>query len=234
MRPASPPVGLAAVASQDLVSQIARALTDAILAGRLVPGTKMAEAAVARELGVSRAPVREAARLLESQGLLVTRPGRGFYVRRHQPDDIDELYDLRIGLERHAALRAAERLTDDGRAALRRQFDVLVAAADSPDPARQVEEDYRFHHLICALSGNRRLVKLFDDLAAELRIVIGLIGRVYDDPRTIAETHRPLLAAIEAGDPAGIAAAVDHHLGDARRGVVAMLRAINPPQGEPA
>ena len=81
---------------------------------------------------------------------------------------------------------------------LRRQIDVLHQTADLDDPARQVEEDYRFHRLICEIAANRRLLRLFDDLASELRMVIGLIGRLYDDPHEIARTHEPVLAAIEA------------------------------------
>lgn len=224
MRLASKPVGLPAIVSQDLVTQIARVLTDAVISGQLSPGAKVAEAAVARELGVSRAPVREAARLLENQGLLVAIPGRGFFVRAHAPDEIDDLYDLRICIEKHAAVQAATRLTPEGRAALRRQLDVLYETAAINDPGRQVEEDYRFHRLICEMSGNRRLLRLFDDLASELRIVIGLIGRLYDDPHRIAETHEPLLAAIESGDVAKIHAGVEYHLGDAWRGVAQLVR----------
>lgn len=226
MRVASRAVGLPILASRDLVSQIARVLTETIVAGRLSPGAKLAEGALARELGVSRAPVREAARLLESQGLVVARRGRGFFVRTHSPRDIDDLYDLRICIEKHAAILAAQRLTPESRAALRRQLDVMYEAAALDNPARQVEEDYRFHRLICEISGNARLLKLFDDLASELRIVIGLIGRLYDDPRRIAQTHEPVLAAIEAGDTERIAAAVEYHLGDAWRGVAALVRTM--------
>jgi DNA-binding GntR family transcriptional regulator len=233
MRLASKPVGLPAVTSQDLVSQIARALTDAIISGRLAPGSKVAEAVIARELGVSRAPVREAGRLLESQGLLVAIPSRGFFVRSHAPAEIDDLYDLRICIEKHAAVQAAARLTPETRLTLRRQLDVLHETAALNDPARQVEEDYRFHRLICEISGNRRLLRLFDDLASELRIVIGLIGRLYDDPHRIADTHEPLLAAIESGDTAKIEAGVEYHLGDAWRGVARLVRALPAEQSLP-
>jgi len=226
MRPASKPVGLPVLASRDLVRQIARMLSDAIISGRLAAGAKVAEVGVARELGVSRAPVREAARLLESQGLLVTRRGRGFFVRAHRPDEIDDLYDLRICIEKHAAVRASRRLTPERRDALRRQLAVLHETAATGDPARQVEEDYRFHRLICEIAGNQRLLALFDELASELRIVIGLIGRLYDDPQRIAATHEPLLAAIESGDAERIVAATEYHLGDAWRGVSKLVRAL--------
>jgi DNA-binding GntR family transcriptional regulator len=103
---------------------------------------------------------------------------------------------------------------------------VLHEMADLDDPARQVEEDYRFHRLICEIAGNKRILRLFDDLASELRMVIGLIGRLYDDPHEIARTHEPILAAIEAGHPERIIAHVDHHIGHAWREVGKLLRDI--------
>lgn len=226
MRTLSPPVGLPALADTDLVGQVARLLTQAVVQGRLPPGAKVVEAGIARELGVSRAPVREAARLLERQGLLVASPRRGFFVRQFAIDDIDEIYDLRICVERHAAVLAAKNLTPASRDALRRQLDVLHQMAEVDDPARQVEEDYRFHRLICEIAANRRLLRLFDDLASELRMVIGLIGRLYDDPHEIARTHEPVLAAIEAGHPERIVAHIDHHIGHAWREVGRLVREI--------
>jgi len=235
MRAASKPIGLPALAPMDLVREVARVLTSAIMDGRLAPGAKVAEAAIARELGISRAPVREAARLLESQGLLVASPRRGFFVQSLSPSDVDSIYDLRLCIERHAAVLTAGRLTTPMRDALRRQVEVLHELADLGDPGRQVEADYGFHRLICEFSGNSRLLRVFDDLAAELHIVIGLIGRVYNDPHEIARTHEPVLAAIEAGHPERIVAHLDYHLGVAWREVAKLVRAMPAPRaGEPA
>jgi len=229
MRLLTPPVGLTALAETDLVGQVARILTQAIIAGQLLPGAKVVEAGIARELGISRAPVREAARLLERQGLLVANPRRGFFVRKLEAEDIDEIYDLRICVESHAAVLAAKNLTPETCDALRRQIDVINEAADLDDPARQVEEDYRFHRLICEIAGSKRLLQLFDDLASELRMVIGLIGRLYDDPRRIAETHQALLDAIEGGHPDIIVARIDYHIGAAWREVAKLVREIPTP-----
>lgn len=226
MRVLTPPVGLTALDDSNLVGQVARKLTQAIVSGRLPPGAKLAEAAVARELGISRAPVREAARLLERQGLLVAHPRRGFFVRRLEAADIDEIYDLRICVECHAGLGAAKNLTAATRDALRRQLDVLHETADLDDPARQVEQDYRFHRLICEIAGSRRLLRLFDDLASELRMVIGLIGRLYDDPHRIAETHEAVLEAIVSGDGERITAQLDFHIRVAWREVAKLVRDI--------
>lgn len=229
MRLITPPVGLTALADTDLVSQVARILTQAIISGQLLPGAKVVEAGIARELGISRAPVREAARLLERQGLLVANPRRGFFVRRLEAADIDEIYDLRICVECHAAVLAAQNLTPQTRDMLRRQIAVLQETADLDDPARQVEEDYKFHRMICEIAGSKRLLRLFDDLASELRMVIGLIGRLYDDPRRIAETHIAVLDAIEQGDPDIIVARIDYHIGAAWREVAKLVRDIPSP-----
>ncbi|TGD97392.1 GntR family transcriptional regulator [Methylobacterium nonmethylotrophicum] len=228
MRAMSPPVGLPVLAESDLVRQVARRLTDAIVQGRLAPGAKVAEAAVARELGISRAPVREAARLLESQGLLRASPRRGFFVRELSARDVDELYDLRLCVERHAAVEAARRLTPSLRDALRRQLALMRELARRDDPVAIVEADYQFHRLVCEAAGNARLLRLFDGLASELRIVIGLIGRLYDDPEEIARTHEPVLEAIEAGHPERIVAHIDHHIGVARREVGRLVQSLTP------
>jgi DNA-binding GntR family transcriptional regulator len=226
MRLITPPVGLTALANTDLVGQVARILTQAIIQGQLPPGTKVVEAGVARELGISRAPVREAARLLEQQGLLVSNPRRGFFVRKLEPRDIDEIYDLRICVESHAAVLAARNMTPAARDALRRQIDVMYESADLADPARQVEEDYRFHRMICEIAGSARLLRLFDDLASELRMVIGLIGRLYDDPRRIAQTHEAVLDALVEGHPDIINARIDYHIGAAWHQVARLVRDI--------
>jgi DNA-binding GntR family transcriptional regulator len=226
MRLLTPPVGLTALDDSNLVGQVARILTQAIIAGRLPPGAKVVEAGVARELGISRAPVREAARLLERQGLLVANPRRGFFVRKLEATDIDEIYDLRICVECHAGVLAAKTLTGATRGALRRQLDILYETADLDDAARQVEEDYKFHRLICEIAGSRRLLRLFDDLASELRMVIGLIGRLYDDPHRIAQTHEAVLQAIEAGDGERITAQLDFHIRVAWREVAKLVREI--------
>jgi DNA-binding GntR family transcriptional regulator len=226
MRLMSPPVGLTALADTDLVGQVARILTQAIMKGQMLPGSKVVEAGVARELGVSRAPVREAARLLEQQGLLVSHPRRGFFVRKLEPADIDEIYDLRICVECHAGVLAAKNLTPANRDMLRRQIDVLHETAALDDHARQVEEDYRFHRMICEIAGSKRLLRLFDDLASELRMTIGLIGRLYDDPHRIAQTHEALLEVLEQGHPDIITARIDYHIGAAWREVGKLVREI--------
>lgn len=206
---------------EDLVSRIAAALSGAIIGGRFAPGARLNEVHLAAELGVSRAPLREAARLLENRGLVVSHPRRGFFVRELTARSLDEVYDLRMALERHAGLAVCAALTPEMAQALRAQAARIDAARS--DPGRQVEEDFAFHRMICTFSGNERLLKVYDELTTEMRLGIVVIGHLYDDPEVIARTHDPVLEALLARDPARWVAAIDVHIGVARTHVVRLL-----------
>ncbi|AFK52107.1 GntR family transcriptional regulator [Tistrella mobilis] len=214
---------LAALTQDDLVNRIAQVLTEAIMKGGFAPGARLTEATIARDLGVSRAPVREAARLLENRGLVVAVPRRGFFVRSFDAADLDQIYDLRMCLERHAGGLLAGRLTPEMDTALSAQVQLLHRLAEAGDGDRQIEEDLKFHRMICVFAGNRRLLKVFDELTAETRYGIAMIGRLYDDPHEIARTHEPLLDALRSGDATSFAEASDYHIGTARQRVVAMF-----------
>ena len=87
------------VDTTDLVDLVEAQLTRAIVDGKLPPGSRIVEADIARRMGISRAPVREAARRLERQGVLVARPRHGFAVRTISVQEIDDLYEVRISIE---------------------------------------------------------------------------------------------------------------------------------------
>ena len=81
---------------------------------------------------------------------------------------------------------------------------------------------------ISETAGNGRRLRLFDGPASKLRAVVGLIGRLYDDPMNLARTHAPLPEAIEAGQPGRIVSEVDHHIGVARREVGLLVTNLSP------
>lgn len=215
--------GFAAIQQRDLVNQIADMLTEALLKGDFAPGSHLAEAQLARDFGVSRAPVREAARLLESRGMLVSQPRRGFFVRTFNAEELDDVYDLRLCLERHAVRRLAGQLTEEMEAALVAQLETMQRVANEGLAMQQIEEDLAFHRMLCEFSGNRRLVKMFDAICHEIRFCILLIGQLYDDPQRVVETHAPILEALRARDPEACEAALDYHIGVAQQRVVEMF-----------
>lgn len=208
------------IQQRNLVDQVADYLTQAIIGQRFAPGERLSEVQLARDLGVSRAPVREAARLLESRGLLVSQPRRGFFVRALDARELADIFDLRLCLERHAMEQLAGCCPSEALAALRRQVEVLCEAAGSGDESRRIEADLAFHRLLIASAGNRRLLRTFDDLAHELRLCITLITKTHEAPDSIAESHHLLLDALASGDAPRCREAIDYHIGVARDYVV--------------
>ncbi|MBO0344502.1 GntR family transcriptional regulator [Roseibium sp. CAU 1637] len=215
-----------ALEATDLVQQIARQIAEAIVQGKLKPGERLTELRLSKEFGTSRAPVREAARLLESQGLVVSQPRRGFFVRTLSSRDLYDIYELRLGLEIHGALLALDRIGEREIDMLKRQVEKLYQLADQGFGEEQIAEDYTFHRMLCAFSGNARLLKVYDDIAIDMRAGITLIGQLYDDPHKIAQTHEPILEALERGDPMQLTAALRFHIGVARDHVVPLFADI--------
>ncbi|MEG3115642.1 GntR family transcriptional regulator [Salinicola sp. 4072] len=216
--------GFATIQQRDLVNQIADMLTEALLKGDFSPGAHLAEAQLARDFGVSRAPVREAARLLESRGMLVSQPRRGFFVRTFNAVELDDVYDLRLCLERHAIRLLAGKLTTEMETALNAQLETMRRVAREGTAVQQIEEDVAFHRMLCEFSGNQRLVRVFDELCHEMRFCILLIGQLYDDALRVADTHEPIIEALRTRDPDACEAALDYHIGIAQQRVGEMFR----------
>ncbi|UYV19721.1 GntR family transcriptional regulator [Halomonas qaidamensis] len=208
------------IQQQNLVEQVADYLTQAIIQQHFLPGERLSEVQLSRDLGVSRAPVREAARLLESRGLLVSKPRRGFFVRALNAVELEDVFDLRLCLERHAIQRLSERYSSEAERALKQQVDTLCEAAASNDGTRRIEEDLQFHRLMLHHAGNERLLRAFDGLTHELRLCITLITKTHEAPDTIATSHFQLLDALGSGSAEACREAIDYHIGVARDFVV--------------
>ena len=219
--------GFEPLAREGLVERVANLLSTAIVTGRLSPGARLSESVVARDLGVSRAPVREAARLLESSGLLTYLPNRGFFVRQISADALDDLYELRVVIESAAVRRLIRNGTGTALKQLADQIDELYRIAnmgDAFDMLTQVQADMQFHRLLVAASGNPKLLQVFEQIATETEFSIMIVGQLYDDPHRIAETHLPILDALRAGDETAAVEALRFHIVVAQKLVTRKLR----------
>jgi len=149
---------------QTLRELVSRSLRAAILSGAAPPGQTLRELDVARRLGVSKTPVREAFRELERTGLVVSAPHRGVMVIGRSLEAMGEMLEVRLALEPFAARLAAERITDEQVQALRGLLEDMrkAAAAGDVTAAREVD-DGAFHRKIFELSGNARLERLLLD-----------------------------------------------------------------------
>lgn len=195
-----------------LVDRVAHSLVNAILSGAIRPGDRLAESQIAKQMDLSRAPVREALRLLESSGLVEYRTNRGFFVRVISARSIADLYELRIVIET-AAVRQLATSNPDALPGLRAQVAELHRLAeDGADMMAHVTADMQFHRLICEGSGNQRFLQVFDQISNETKLGLLVIGRLYDDPHRMAETHEPIVDAIADGDGERAAGAIDYHI----------------------
>ncbi len=143
------------------------ALRRDIVSGQIKPGDKLVEMSLADRYGVSRTPIREALRRLEQDGL-VQRTGRRLRVRLHRPDEILDIYDVRIVLEEAAARAAALRRTSLELSLLARAYDTMRGIRED-DTAAQERANWAFHELIWAASHSGTLVDLLSRLQANLR-----------------------------------------------------------------
>jgi DNA-binding GntR family transcriptional regulator len=193
-----------------LREQIKDVLMQRILEGHYDPGQRIVELRLAEEFGVSQAPVREALRELEILRLVESEPFRGARVRAVRADEIAESYPVRAALEELAAKLAAERLAG-ACAPLAAEIDAMRAAAVDGDLRGFVRHDVAFHRAFVDASANRTLVEVWGSLHVDLRTRFTLIQRL-GDLAEVAESHVPIMEALDAGDAVRAGRVVREHI----------------------
>lgn len=193
--------------------RVAEILRDAITTGALEPGQKLTELELAAQLGTSRAPVREALRQLEQEGLVVSYPYRGTEVLGVSQEEIENvLVPIRIALERFAFDKAMAVATDDDVAALNAIIDSMQDAASAGDLARLADDDIRFHEAIVVLSGQQHCLQIWRTIQPRVRAYFRRDANYYGDSRAVAEQHRELIRALQSGDSAHGREAITEHI----------------------
>jgi DNA-binding GntR family transcriptional regulator len=196
-----------------LADQVKERLLDGILSGRYALDSRIVETQVARELGTSQAPVREALRGLEALGVIEIHPYRGARVRRPTREELLEAYAVRSALETLAARLAVPRMTDADIGELAGSVDAMQIAARAGDGPAVAEADASFHGRIVELAGNGTLLRVWRSLEPFSRTYLTLVVPGAD-PSWSADLHLPVLAAIRQRDAEGVAAALEEHFAE--------------------
>jgi DNA-binding GntR family transcriptional regulator len=199
---------------QTLFSHVYDALRRAIITGALQPGQRINEAQVARQMRISRGPVREAIRLLEQAGLLVSVPRRGTVVVTLSADDVEEVYTLRADLETRAIRRATSRLSDADLAELERLLDVMQAAGVAEDLTALLDADIAFHRKIVKAAGWPQLHRVWESLHPRTLTLYTIETLVKWSAEMHAERHRPVLDALRERDVEWASVAIRRHILD--------------------
>lgn len=216
------------VEAKSLVDVITKEIETAIFNGTLEPGAKVSEQGLARQLGVSRGPLREALRRLEGRKLIERTTNIGARVAKLSVDDLENLLVIREALEGMAARLAAQNMTDAERETLK----ALITAHGEQESVRsgtgylQEKPDFDFHFFIIRAAKNERLEamlcgELYDLLRAYRYKSSTLDGRA----RNAFAEHEAIVKALIESDADAAEAAMRLHLSTARQHIVSQMRA---------
>jgi DNA-binding GntR family transcriptional regulator len=197
-----------------LSDQIKDLLLQEILTGRYPPGARIIETRVAKELGTSQAPVREALRDLEALGVVEISDFRGARVRHPTKAELLEAYGIRAELESFGASLALPRISDADLEELQGVVEEMQRAADRGDNHRLAVVDVAFHGRVIEISGNRTLRRVWRFLEPLSRTYITIIVPGVD-PRAIADLHVPILNALRGRDVDDVVTAYHQHFASA-------------------
>jgi DNA-binding GntR family transcriptional regulator len=190
-------------------------LLEAILDGRYPPGSRIVETRVARELGTSQAPVREALRDLEALGVVEIAAFRGARVRRPSRAELLEAYVVRAELEALAVRLALPALTAGDLDTMAGFVDAMLRAADAGDTVEEASADAAFHGYLVEQAGNGTLKRVWGQLEPYSRTYINM-ALPGGNRREMAALHAPVLDALRSGDTALAEAAIRQHFATAR------------------
>ena len=193
-----------------LVDSAYEAVRNAILVGDVAPGSRLSEAVVAREMGISRAPVREALRMLERSGLVNQQHNKGYRVSEFSDDDYFELATLRFALE-SLAMRLAI-ASDDLVPNLQSVLDKIREAEKSRDTVQAAKLDREFHEAILIASGHGRLREIWAGLRDQVELAVANNNRAFPTLEGLAGAHASLLETIRGGDLAQITKELELHI----------------------
>lgn len=205
-----------------LYQEVAERLRRQIFAHELTPGDWIDEQKLAEQYGISRTPLREALKVLAAEGLVELKPRRGCYVTEISRQDLDDIFPLMAMLEGRSAFEAVKRAKSADLAALRAIHEKLEAAAREGRIDAFFEANQEFHRTIQALSGNRWLLSVIQDLRKVLKLSrlhsLSLEGRLQQS----LDEHREILACMLSGDAAGAERLMHDHLLSGREALARM------------
>lgn len=200
------------IAPTALYQEVAERLRQRIFSHELPPGTWIDEQKLAEQYGISRTPLREALKVLASEGLVTLKPRRGCYVTEINAQDLDDIFPLMALLEGRCAAEAVRRAKRGDIEALKAIHETLELSAKEGRIDAFFEANQLFHQKVQEIAGNRWMLTVIQDLRKVLKLSrlhsLSLEGRLQ---QSLAE-HRTVMAAIQAGQPLLAEAAMHDHM----------------------
>lgn len=195
-----------------LYEEVAEIIARMIYSSELEPGQWIDEMQLCADLGISRTPLREALKVLASDGLVELITRRGAYVKTISPDELDELFPIVALLEGFCAQLAAENITREELVKLKHIHSNLERHAAAKDIVLYYEENILFHDALKDISQNSRLQRLTLDLSRVIRLARQQQLKLGARLQQSLQEHRDILSAIEAQDGESANRAMSLHI----------------------
>lgn len=180
-----------------LMNQALEEIRGVIQKGKLKPGDRLVEMQLAKEMHISRFPIREALRYLEKEGLVETKPFKGTYVTQLTERDMEELYSLRSAIEEFAVRILIKHIDAEKIGKLESILQSMQQASKKEDLDKLISEDFRFHQTICELSEHRKLLEVWLTLENQLRVFLTIEKQLFGNSLQFVKSHNPILEAIQ-------------------------------------
>lgn len=185
---------------QNVSEELIKMIKKQILAGELNPGDRIVETKLARQLGLSQSPIREALRQLQGEGIIKIVPNKGPSVVALEMKDIFEVYSIRSMLEGLAMRMAVHNATDEEIDELERFYESMKTKLHDDSVAYLLEDSLQIHETIIRLSNHSRLHKMYQSITFQVALVNRMLG-VRSSKQQEVEEHGELIAALKKRDP---------------------------------
>ncbi len=199
------------IEKEKLSDKVSKRIREMIVSGELKSGDRIVETRIAKLLGTSQAPVREALRELETMGLVEIRPYNGCYVVPINKEKLLEIYDLRTMVECYAAVHGAPKLTEENIAAMARYLDELAKAEAAGDVEGTVKYDVAFHREIVRAADNPTLMRMWEMTGAEQWSSVTISSRIRSNYLYFAKSHVRMLQLIREKKFEELPAEIERH-----------------------
>lgn len=207
-----------------LYEEVAEIVARMIYSSQLQPGEWIDEMQLCEDLGISRTPLREALKVLASDGLVELIPRKGCYVKTISAEELDELFPIVALLEGYCAQLATENISDEELVRLRHIHSNLERHAADNDIVRYYEDNIVFHDALKSISNNSWLERLTLDLTRVIRLARQKQLKLGSRLQHSLEEHREILAAIEANDSERANKAMFVHIHNQHQALQAKLK----------
>lgn len=200
------------VSRTSLRHEVYSRLRAALMSGEIGHNDSITETAIADQLGTSRAPVREALRQLEQEGLIVSRGNRGYGIPSASEHAVKEIARVRVALEKLAVVLFVERAEPGDYAALETLIEEMRIAIQSGDAEQANKIDQRFHERLCEGARHELLLSMWGGMRAQLTLAMRAINMSFPSQEGLVERHRELLEAVSSGNPDRAERAIESHV----------------------